>query len=96
MRFSSMLSAELREKYKRKSLRPKTGDSVRIVRGEFLGVEGKITKVISKDGKLNVEGVSREKMKGGTAPVPIESSNVILTSLNLDDKVRKAKLEEKE
>lgn len=93
MKFSSRLSDELREKYKRKSLRPKKGDSVRIVRGEFVGVEGKITKVLSKDGRVNVEGVSREKIKGGTAPVPIESSNVIVTSLNLDDKIRKAKLE---
>ncbi|HYB45412.1 MAG TPA: 50S ribosomal protein L24 [Nitrososphaerales archaeon] len=94
MKFASRLSDELREKYGRKSLRPKTGDSVRIVRGEFLGVEGKVTKVFSKDGRLNVEGVSREKMKGGTASVPIESSNVVLTALNLDDKRRKAKLEE--
>lgn len=93
MKFSSRLSDELREKYKRRSLRPKKGDSVRIVKGEFVGVEGKITKVLSKDGRLNVEGVSREKIKGGTAPVPIESSNVIVTSLNLDDKIRKAKLE---
>ena len=96
MKFSSMLSTELREKYKRKSLRPRTGDSVRIVKGEFQGVEGKITKVNSSDGRLSVEGVSREKMKGGTAPVPIEPSNVILTSLNLDDKIRRAKLEAQE
>ena len=94
MKFSSLLSTELREKYKRKSVRPRTGDSVRIVRGEFLGVEGKVTKVFPKDGKLSVEGVSREKQKGGsTAPIPIQSSNVMLTALNLDDKVRKAKLE---
>ena len=93
MKFASILSPDLREKYKRKSFRPKKGDSVRIIRGEFLGVEGKVTKVITKDGRLNVEGVSREKMKGGTAPVPIESSNVMITSLSLDDKVRKAKLE---
>jgi large subunit ribosomal protein L24 len=93
MKFSSPLSADLREKYKRKALRPRKGDSVRIVRGEFLGVEGKITKVFPKDGRLSVEGVSREKIKGGTAPVPIESSKVIITSLNLDDKIRKAKLE---
>jgi large subunit ribosomal protein L24 len=96
MKFSSMLSDELRERYKRKSLRPRTGDSVRIVRGEFLGVEGKITKVHPSDGSLNIEGVSREKIKGGTSPVPINSSNVMLTSLNLDDKIRKSKLEAQE
>lgn len=94
MKFSSPLSAELRERYGLKSVRPRKGDSVRIVRGEFLGVEGKVTQVFPKDGRLSVEGVSREKQKGGTAPVPIESSKVIITSLNLDDKIRKAKLEE--
>lgn len=94
MKFSSRLSDELREKYGRKAVRPKTGDSVRIIKGEFQGVEGKVTKVFSKEGRLNVEGVSREKMKGGTASVPIESSKVVLTALNLDDKRRKAKLEE--
>jgi large subunit ribosomal protein L24 len=88
-----MLSPELREKYGRRTVKPKKGDSVRIVRGEFLGVEGKVTKVMPEEGRLTVEGVSREKMKGGTASVPIDSSNVMITSLNLDDKLRKAKLE---
>ena len=93
MKFSSVLSEELREKYKRRSLRPRKGDSVKIVRGEFKSIEGKVTKVLVEDGKLNVEGVAREKMKGGTAPVPIRASNVVITSLNLEDKIRKAKLE---
>ena len=93
MKFSSPLSTELREKYGRRAARPRKGDSVRIARGEFLGVEGKVTKVFPQDGRLNVEGVAREKQKGGTAPVPIESSNVIITSLDLGDKIRKAKLE---
>ena len=93
MKFSSPLSKELREKHRRKAVRPRTGDSVRIVRGEFLGVEGKVTKVFPQDGRLTVEGVSREKQKGGIAPVPVESSKVMITSLNLDDKIRKSKLE---
>ncbi len=93
MRFGSLLSEDLREKYKRKSVRPREGDSVRIVRGEFKGIEGKITKVLPKDGTLNVEGVTREKQKGGTAPVPIHSSNVVLTAVQLGDKTRRNKLE---
>lgn len=93
MKFGSLLSADLREKHGKKSARPRAGDSVRIVRGEFKGIEGKITKVDSKLGVVNVEGVTREKLKGGTAPVPIDSSNVIITSLSLEDKQRKRKLE---
>jgi large subunit ribosomal protein L24 len=93
MKFSSTLSKELREKYKRRSVRPREGDSVKIVRGEFKNIEGKVTKVLPKDGRLNVEGVTREKQKGGTSPVPVNSSNVMITALSLDDKIRKQKLE---
>ncbi len=93
MKFGSVLSEELREKFKRKSVRPREGDSVRIVRGEYKGIEGKITRVFPRDGTLNVDGVTKEKQKGGTAPIPIRSSNVMLTAVELGDKNRKNKLE---
>ncbi len=88
-----MLSQDLREKYRKKSVRPREGDSVRIVRGEFKGIEGKVTKVSPDQGTLNVEGVTREKQKGGTALVPIRASNVVVTAVVVDDKTRKSKLE---
>ncbi|MGD0396828.1 MAG: 50S ribosomal protein L24 [Nitrososphaerales archaeon] len=94
MKFGSSLSAELQEKYRRRTVRPREGDSVKIVRGEFKGIEGKVTKVLPREGKLNVEGVTREKQKGGTSPVPIHSSKVVVTAVLLDDKTRKNKLEE--
>ena len=74
-------------------MRPRVGDSVKIVRGEFKDIEGKVTDVDQTRGTVSVEGVTREKLKGGTAPVPIHTSNVVLTGLNMDDKVRKNKLE---
>lgn len=93
MKFGSLLSAELRGRHGKKSVRPRVGDSVRIVRGEFKDIEGKVTRVDPKLGVVNVEGVTREKLKGGTAPVPIHSSNLVVTSLALEDKQRKRKLE---
>lgn len=93
MKFGSALSEELRGKHNRRSVRPRVGDSVRIVRGEFKDIEGKITSVDPRTGVVNVEGVTREKLKGGTSPVPISSSNLVVTSLALDDKLRKKKLE---
>ncbi len=92
MKFGSALSEGLREKYKRRSFRPRIGDTVRIARGEFKGIEGKVTTVIPAKGKLNVEGVTREKIKGGSSPVPIHTSKVIITDMLLDDKMRKDKL----
>ena len=93
MKFGSQLSSELRERHGKRSVRPRVGDTVRIVRGEFKDIEGKITKVDTGAGVVNVEGVTREKLKGGTAPVPIPSSNVRVTALILDDAQRKKKLE---
>ena len=95
MRFGSGLSKELREKYKRRSLTPRKGDSVKIVRGEFKNVEGKIVKVVPSEGRLSIEGVTREKQKGGTAMVPVHASDVVITSINMNDKMRRAKLEER-
>jgi large subunit ribosomal protein L24 len=93
LKFGSSLSAELREKYHRRTVRPRKGDSVKILNGEFEGIEGKITKVVPHEGTLNVEGVTREKQKGGTAAVAIRSSNVLVTAVALEDKVRKKRLE---
>lgn len=93
MKFGSQLSAELRERHRRRSVRPRVGDTVRIVRGEFKDIEGKITRVDSRRGAVMVEGVTREKIKGGTSPVPISSSKVVITGLTLEDKIRKGKLE---
>jgi len=93
MKFGSPLSKDLREKYGRRSTKPRVGDSVKIVRGEFKDIEGKVTDVDQASGTVNVEGVTREKLKGGTSLVPIHSSNVVITALNMDDKARKKKLE---
>jgi len=93
MKFGSQLSTDLREKYRKRSARPRVGDSVKIVKGEFKDIEGKIIRVDPRSGIVNVDGVTREKLKGGNAPVPIPSSNLIITSLVLDDKQRKKKME---
>lgn len=93
-KFGSPLSKELREKHAVKAIRPVKGDAVRIVRGGFKGIEGKITGVDVKRGQVFVEGVTREKIAGGkTGAAPIDSSKVMITTLNLDDKLRKARLE---
>ena len=93
-KFGSSLSKELRGKYTRRAVRPVKGDGVRIVRGGFKGIEGKITSVDSKRGKVFVEGVTREKIAGGkTGAVAIDSSKVVITNLNFEDKLRRQRIE---
>mgnify|MGYP002396719620 CR=1 FL=1 len=90
------LSGELQSKYGIRSLRVRKDDTVRIVRGEYAGIEGKVTKVFTNTGRITVEGVTREKIAGGTVPIKIHSSKVVITDLNLDDKWRKSRLEKAE
>lgn len=94
-RLSAPLSDELAAKYNRQSVRLRKGDTVKVLRGEYKGVEGKITGVEADEGRIMIEGVTREKIAGGTVPVKIHASKVLTTNLNLDDKWRKNVLEGK-
>jgi len=92
---SGPLSKELRKKYGKRSIRLAIDDSVRIIRGEYKGIDGKITKIsIAKCG-IAIEGIKKEKLKGEKIDVYIPSSNILITSLNTDDHWRKRKLEGK-
>jgi large subunit ribosomal protein L24 len=91
----SNLDENLRNQYIKRSVNVVKGDSVRIMRGEYKGVEGKVEKIDATRGKLSIEGVQREKIKGGQVKVLIHSSNVVISSLNMDDGYRKNKLENK-
>lgn len=91
----SQLSEDLRKKYGKRSVRVIEGDSIKIVRGEFKGVDGKISRVSTKKSSVAVEGVKKEKTKGDKFDVYIHTSNLLVTGLNTEDKWRIAKLEGK-
>jgi len=92
---SGPLSKELRKKYGKRSIRLSLDDSVRIIRGEYKGIDGKITKISIAKGGIAIEGIKKEKLKGEKIDVYIPSSNILITSLNTDDHWRKSKLEGK-
>lgn len=82
------LSANLRNQYKKRSMRVIKGDTVRILRGEYVGIEGKVEKVNTERSTLSIEGVQREKIRGGNVKVQVHASNVQIISLNTDDDYR--------
>jgi large subunit ribosomal protein L24 len=74
---------------KRMRLHVSKGDTVRVMRGEEKGKEGKVLRVYLKTGRVLIEGVNLVKMhrKARTAeeqsgireaPAPVHSSNVML------------------
>ena len=92
----SALSKDLQKKYGKKSARIIEGDSVTILRGEFKGVDGKISKISTQKSSVAIDGVKKEKTKGDKFDVYIHTSNLVITSLNSSDKWRMAKLEGKD
>ena len=90
---AASLSSELRKKFGKRSARIVKGDTVKILRGEFYGTAGKVTKILTQKNSITVDGVKKEKKKGDKIDVPIHSTNVIITALNDDDKWRMNKLQ---
>lgn len=92
---SAMLSKELKTKHQKKNLPIKKGDKVKVLRGQFKGKVGKVTKIDLRNLKINLVGVDLMKKDGTKVPYPIHPSNIMINELNLDDKKRKKALERK-
>lgn len=88
------LSDTLKEQYKKKTLRVIKGDTVRVNRGDFVGTEGIVDEVDTKNSRIIVHGVFSTKADGTEVPRGVDASNVQITKLNLNDKRRVAKLGE--
>jgi large subunit ribosomal protein L24 len=88
----SPLTKELRKKYGKRSIRVIIGDTVKVLRGEYRGIDGKVSKILTNNRKLTIEGIKKEKSKGEKFDILIPTYNVIITDLNLDDHWRKKKL----
>jgi large subunit ribosomal protein L24 len=89
------ISKDLRKKYSRRSIRIMTDDTVKVMRGEYKGLTGKVTKISTETSGVAIEGNKKEKLKGEKIDVYIHSTNMIITSLNTDDKWRLKILEKK-
>jgi len=92
---SAPLSKDLRKKYSRRSVRIMVDDTAKVIRGEYKGIAGKVSKISTSNSSIAIEGNKKEKLKGDKIDVYIHSSNVVITSLNTDDKWRIKILEKK-
>jgi large subunit ribosomal protein L24 len=82
------LSEELSKEYGTRSAAVVKGDTVKVMRGDFKGTEGKVQTVSLRDGKISVVGVFSTKVDGTEVPRPIYASNVLITKLETKDERR--------
>lgn len=77
--FTARLDETLQEEYGIKRLPIRKDDSVRVISGEFEGIEGKVLSMNKLTRKLTIEECSLQKKDGKNYNVPISISKVVLT-----------------
>merc|ERR1711862_94838 len=81
---SAMLSKELREKYKVRSMPIRKDDEVEIMVGHEKGHKGKVTQVYRKRWYIHIDRVERQKVNKSQVPINVSPSNVMITKLKLN------------
>lgn len=82
------LSGDLKKKYGKRSIGLRKGDKVKVMRGSFKKREGKVERVDLKKTRVFVNGIEVTKKDGTKRLLPLNPSNLIVTELNLEDKMR--------
>ena len=86
---SASLSKDLREKVGSRTLPVRSGDKVRVLRGDFKGHEGEVLSVDYGSYKVTVEEVTLSKPDGTATFLPVDPSNlVIIDDADLKDNRR--------
>ncbi|MDR2623074.1 MAG: 50S ribosomal protein L24 [Methanobrevibacter sp.] len=87
-RMAVNLSKDLQEDYGRRSLSIKSGDKVKVVRGDFRDYEGKVEKVDYKNYRVLVAGVTKNKTDGTSVFLPTHPSNLVIVDADMKDDFR--------
>jgi large subunit ribosomal protein L24 len=77
--FTVPLDENLQVEWGVKRLPVRKDDSVRIIAGEFVGIEGKVLEIHKKTRKVTIEEATLQKRDGSNYYVPIPISKIILT-----------------
>ena len=91
----SHLSKELSGKYKKRNIGLRKGDKIKVMRGQFRKQEGKVERIDVKRTRVYVSGLELTKKDGTKKLLSLNPSNLMITELNLDDRLRQKILERK-
>jgi len=92
---SAPLSPNLRAEHGARSMPVIKDDTVSITKGDRKLSEGKVLRVDTKNTRIYIEGVTRNRQDGSSVQIPVRPENVIITKLNLSDQWRRKILERK-
>ena len=82
---SATLSKDLRADLGKRSLPVKSGDKVRVLRGDFKGHEGEVLSVDYTSYKVTIEEVTLSKPDGTAVFLPVDPSNLMIIDADTKD-----------
>ncbi len=82
------ISPDLRRQFRKRSIPVRKGDEIRVMKGGSKGLTGSVERVDLKKLKVYVGGINIKKVDGSEVLIALEPSNLMITKLNLDDKMR--------
>lgn len=82
------LAPDLKARYGRRNLTVREGDTVRIMKGEFRGMTGKISSVDVKKETVHVDSAGRVRKDGTKSFFPLRPSSLMLMEISVEDKKR--------
>ncbi len=85
---ASHLNEKLAKEFKKRSIPVRKGDTVKIIRGDNKGKEGKITAVNRHSRKIFVEKVVTKRSNGEEKQIAIDASKVIIKDVDRTDRKR--------
>src|SRR5260370_33292729 len=77
---AARLSDDLTKNHRVRRLPVRTGDSVRVMRGDFAGLAGKVERADYSNGRIFAEAMPREKAAGVASQLPIPVTKVRITN----------------
>jgi ribosomal protein uL24 len=91
-RMTVPLSKDLRGRFHARSLPLRKGDTVRVLSGSFVGREERVAKVDRRGYSVILDNVTLKTGEEKLKPLPIRTSHLVITRLNLSDPWRRRAL----
>jgi large subunit ribosomal protein L24 len=83
------LSRELRQRYGRRQLPVRKGDTVRVISGSYEGQEERVAKIDTRGRTLTLDNITVKKADQKLKALPVRPNHLLLTKLNLVDSWRR-------
>ncbi|MCI4350631.1 MAG: 50S ribosomal protein L24 [Thermoplasmata archaeon] len=83
------LSRDLRARYGRRQMPVRKGDTVRVLRGSYIGREERVARVDRRSYSVTLDNITVKTGEAKLKPLPLRTNSLLLVRLNLADPWRR-------